>query len=130
MHKTLTHVATATLQSARALGSGPPAEQAQQLPPSFFDGGSGYGGGAAASGRGGTAAPQYASNDVYRVPAPEAAAAAGTSYDADVGPARPPAGGYAEYADYGGYGAAGLAAAAAAAAAPAQPQHHYGAAAG
>lgn len=117
------------LQSARALGGGLASEQL--LPSSFFDGGASDAGGAAELAAGPSA--QYASNDAYRVSAPEVTAAA--SYNAEVGPARPSIGSYEDYGGgYGGRHGAGAAeyGATNGAAPPAPPpqrqqQHHYGA---
>lgn len=113
-------------QSARALGGGLHSDPvaSSTLPGSFFDGDGASGAelDAAAS------AAQHVSNDAYRVSPAEAAAAA--SYDAEVGPARPPAGGYESTGAYGGYGGGGGrdggAGHGAAPAAAQQRQHHYG----
>ncbi len=112
-------------QSARALGGGLHSDPAATLPGSFFDGGGASGADLDAA----ASAAQHVSNDAYRVSPAEAAAAA-ASYDAEVGPARPPAGGYENTGAYGGYGGGGGrdggAGHSAAPAAAQQRQHHYG----
>lgn len=71
-----------------------------QLPPSFRDEETHDStGGVDATASTAAHQPVHASNEAYRVDVPSAAAAA-----AEAGPARPPAGGYADYDSYAGYG--------------------------
>jgi hypothetical protein len=83
------------LQSARALGGG------MQLPPSFRDEETHDSTGGVTVMASAAHQPVHASNEAYRVDVPSAAVAA---EPAQAGPARPPAGGYADYDSYAGYG--------------------------